>query len=48
MTVENLIEIMYALMRDECIIGKVPNLQDDEIPTLFDAWGITEENKCKW
>lgn len=35
-------------MKDECIIGKIPNLQEDEIPTLFDAWGITDETKCKW
>jgi len=39
---------MDALMKDECIIGKVPNLTEDEIPILFDAWEITEENKCKW
>ena len=28
---ENLIEIMHSLMQDECIIGKIPNLQDDEV-----------------
>jgi len=32
---------MNSLMEDECIIGKVPKLEKDEIPTLFDAWGIT-------
>ena len=47
-TKENLIDIMKSLMEDECIIGKVPNLQLDEIPTLFDAWEITEEKKCTW
>lgn len=45
-TKENLLEIMKSLMEDECIIGKVPNLQPHEIPTLFDAWDITEEKKC--
>ena len=30
-TKANLIEIMKALMEDECIIGKVPNLQEDEV-----------------
>ena len=47
-TKENLVEIMESLMNDECIIGKVPNLQPHEIPTLFDAWEITEEKKCTW
>ena len=35
-------------MKDECIIGKVPNLQPDEIPTLFDAWDVSDEKKCTW
>lgn len=47
-TKDELLKIMDALKKDECIIGKIPNLQDDEIPTLFDAWDITEEKKCTW
>ena len=39
---------MKALVRDECIIGKVPNLQPEEIDTVFDPWEITEEKKCTW
>ena len=39
---------MKALMRDDCIIGKVPNLTEDEIAIMFDKWEITEEKKCKW
>lgn len=32
---ENLIEIMHSLMQDECIIGKIPNLQDDEVSIIL-------------
>jgi len=46
---EDLMEIMKALMTDECIIGKLPNLQPEEAnSTLFDAWEITEEKKMTW
>ena len=49
-TTENLQKIMEALMKDECIIGKVPNLTEGEITILFDKWTFneTEEKKCKW
>ena len=49
-TTENLQKVMEALMKDECIIGKVPNLTEGEITILFDKWTFmeTEEKKCKW
>jgi hypothetical protein len=47
-TKDQLLLVMEALMKDECIIGKVPNLQPHEIPTLFDAWDVSEEKKCTW
>ena len=30
-TVDELKQIMSALMKDECIIGKVPNLKENEV-----------------
>lgn len=33
-TKDKLILIMNSLMKDECIIGKVPNLQVDEVSTI--------------
>lgn len=30
-TKDNLVDILKGLMKDECIIGKVPNLTDDEV-----------------
>lgn len=47
-TKEELIEIMGKLMKDECIIGKVPALTDEEIPILFDHWEASEEGKYSW
>ena len=47
-TKENLFDIMDSLMKDECIIGKVPNLQEDEIKVLFDAWPANDEGKYFW
>lgn len=40
--------IMESLMKDECIIGKVPNLEMDEIKVIFDPWEATEEGKYSW
>jgi len=45
---EVLVEIMGKLMKDECIIGKVPNLLEEEVSTMYDTWEITDENKCTW
>jgi len=39
---------MQGLMEDECIIGKVPALEEPEIDTLFTHWEVTEEKPCKW
>lgn len=36
-TKEDLVEILKGLMKDECIIGKVPNLTDDEVSKLFNS-----------
>jgi len=34
-TKENLVEILKSLMKDECIIGKVPNLQPEEVSLFY-------------
>lgn len=47
-TKENLLDIMDSLMKDECIIGKVPNLEQDEIKILFDSWPCNDEGKYFW
>ena len=39
---------MDKLMKDECIIGKVPNLFKEEIPRIFEAWEITDDKPCTW
>lgn len=45
---EDLVKIMGALMKDQCIIGKVPNLLESEIEGLFDAWPISDEKLCQY
>jgi hypothetical protein len=47
-TKDNLISIMESLMKDECIIGKVPDLREDEIKILFDKWPANDEEKYFW
>ena len=47
-TKEELFTIMDGLMKDECIIGKIPNLEQDEISILFEKWEATEEAKYSW
>ena len=38
----DLLEIMKALMEDECIIGKVPNLQNDEVSYFLFGFNVFE------
>ena len=47
-TLAQLKEIMGMLLKDECIMGKVPNLEEYEVESMFDPWGITDENLCTW
>ena len=47
-TKDNLLAIMDSLMKDECIIGKVPDLTEDEIKVLFDKWPCNDEEKYIW
>ena len=47
-TKENLISVMDSLMKDECIIGKVPDLTEEEVKILFDKWEPNEEEKYFW
>jgi hypothetical protein len=37
-------------MKDDCIIGKVPNLSEEEVNKLFDAWdpANTTTGKFTW
>ena len=37
---EDLVAMMDSLMKDECIIGKVPNLQPEEVSLLYMAFYI--------
>lgn len=39
---------MLKLMEDECIIGKVPAIEQYEIEKIFEPWEITEEQPCDW
>ena len=47
-TKDQLLEMLRSLMKDECIIGKIPALTDEEVANVFDPWEITTENKCSW
>ena len=39
---------MGKLLKDECIIGKIPNLTENEASMLFDQWEENEEGKITW
>ena len=45
---EKLIEMMEKLLKDECIIGKIPNLTENECSMLFDAWETSEDGLITW
>ena len=35
---ENLVKMMARLATDECIIGKIPNVEEHEYESLFADW----------
>jgi hypothetical protein len=47
-TLDQLKEIMVRLLKDECIIGKIPDLNEEEIDQIFEPWEISDEKKCEW
>jgi len=47
-TKEELCEIMKRLATDECIIGKVPNVDESEYAGLFEKWDTNEDGKVSW
>ena len=40
--------MIYELREDKCIIGKVPDLTDMEIETIFDSWDKNADGKIAW
>jgi len=47
-TQDKLVLILKSLMKDECIIGKVPNLEESEVEGLFDSWTPNEQQLFTW
>ncbi|CDW81373.1 leucine rich repeat family protein [Stylonychia lemnae] len=45
---DELKKLMRRLSQDDCIIGKVPALNDDQIERLFDEWNTNKDNKVSW
>jgi Ca2+-binding EF-hand superfamily protein len=45
---DELKRLMRRLTSDDCIIGKVPALSDEEIDQLFDNWNTNKDNKVSW
>ena len=45
---EDLKRLLRRLANDEAIIGKVPNLNDEDIETVFDEWNTNKDNKVSW
>lgn len=45
---ENLVDIMKRLATDECIIGKVPNVEEADYEGLFVNWKENDEGLITW
>lgn len=45
---EDCIAIMPMLANDDCVIGKVPNLREDEYDSQFEGWPFNEEGLITW
>lgn len=48
LSVEEVIKMMMDLKNDVENIGKVPNVSDEEIQTMFDNWDKNKDGKISW
>ena len=47
-TKADLVAMMARLATDECIIGKIPNVDASEYEGLFESWPTNEEDLITW
>ena len=45
---ENLVEIMGRLAEDECVLGKVPDVEPSGFEALFEKWDFNEDGLVSW
>lgn len=46
---DELKRLILKLINDECIIGKVPDLTEEEVPALVEQWTFTgKDNRLTW
>lgn len=48
MTKDTLKTVTRRLLNDECIIGKIPKIKEEDIETLFDQWSTNKDGKIVW
>jgi Ca2+-binding EF-hand superfamily protein len=46
--IEEVKKMMHDLKNDVENMGKVPNVSDDEIETMFDNWDKNKDDKISW
>ena len=47
-TKAELVQMMARLATDECIIGKIPNVEPDQYESLFANWQETDDGLITW
>ena len=45
---ENLVKIMERLATDECVIGKIPDLEPSEYALVFEKWDTNDDGLVTW
>ena len=45
---DDLVKIMERLATDECVIGKVPNVQPEDYASLFEKWDTNADGLVTW
>ena len=45
---EQCVALMGRIANDECIIGKIPNVSEDQYEGLFANWQATEDGLITW
>ena len=45
---DDLKRLISRLLNDECIIGKIPNISEDEVNQIAEAWEMNKDGRITW
>ena len=48
LTIEEMTKLVNDLWSDKCVLGKIPDLGDEEVEKIFDQFDKNDDGKITW